>query len=180
MDMELSEQQQHLIDTARRFMENECPLSAVREQEDTETGFSLELWQKMGELGWLGLPFPEQYGGYGLGNADLARLSKEMGRSLCPSPYIPSVVLAGGAILAAGSEEQKSNYLQRIGSGQTVVAFALLTPCAGAQDKPELPKVRLAVGGKVLKVFDPAVAGATVDLGKTHTGTFVEKALAAN
>jgi len=125
MDMELSEQQQTLIDTARRFMENECPLSAVREQEDTETGFSLELWQKMAQLGWLGLPFPEQYGGYGLGNADLALLSKEMGRSLCPSPYIPSVVLAGGAILAAGSEEQKSNYLQRIGSGQTVVAFAL-------------------------------------------------------
>jgi alkylation response protein AidB-like acyl-CoA dehydrogenase len=125
VDMELTEQQQHLVDTARRFMENECPLSAVREQEDTETGFSLDLWQKMAELGWLGLPFPEQHGGYGLGNADLALLSKEMGRSLCPSPYIPSVVLAGGAILAAGSEEQKSNYLQRIASGQTVVAFAI-------------------------------------------------------
>jgi alkylation response protein AidB-like acyl-CoA dehydrogenase len=123
--MELTEQQQHLVDTARRFMENECPLSSVREQEDTETGFSLELWQKMAELGWLGLPFPEQYGGYGLGNADLALLSKEMGRSLCPSPYIPSVVLAGGAILAAGSDEQKSNYLPRIASGQTVVAFAI-------------------------------------------------------
>jgi alkylation response protein AidB-like acyl-CoA dehydrogenase len=123
--MELTEQQQHLIDTARRFMENECPLSAVREQEETETGFSLELWQKMAELGWLGLPFPEQYGGYGLGNADLALLSKEMGRSLCPSPYIPSVVLAGGAILATGSDEQKSNYLPRIASGQTVIAFAI-------------------------------------------------------
>jgi alkylation response protein AidB-like acyl-CoA dehydrogenase len=123
--MELTEQQQHLIDTARRFMENECPLSTVREQEATETGFSLELWQKMAELGWLGLPFPEQYGGYGLGNADLAFLSKEMGRSLCPSPYIPSVVLAGGAILAAGTDDQKSNYLPRIASGQTVVAFAV-------------------------------------------------------
>ena len=125
MDMELSEQQQHLIDTARRFMENECPLSAVREQEDTETGFSLELWQKMGELGWLGLPFPEQYGGYGLGNADLALLSKELGRALCPSPYFPSVVLAGGSVLAAGSEEQKQEYLPRIASGQTVAAFAM-------------------------------------------------------
>jgi alkylation response protein AidB-like acyl-CoA dehydrogenase len=123
--MELTEQQQHLVDTARRFMENECSLSSVREQEDTETGFSLELWQKMAELGWLGLPFPEQYGGYGLGNADLALLSKEMGRSLCPSPYIPSVVLAGGAILAAGSDEQKEQWLPRIASGQTVVAFAI-------------------------------------------------------
>jgi alkylation response protein AidB-like acyl-CoA dehydrogenase len=48
-----------------------------------------------------------------------------MGRSLCPSPYIPSVVLAGGAILAAGSDEQKANYLPRIASGQTVIAFAI-------------------------------------------------------
>lgn len=125
MDMELSEQQKKLIDTARRFMENECPLSAVREMESTETGFSLDLWQKMGGLGWLGLPFPEQYGGYGLGHADLALLSKELGRALCPSPFIPSAVLAGGGILAGGSEEQKQAYLPRIGSGQIIVAFAL-------------------------------------------------------
>src|SRR3972149_5962555 len=58
MDMELSEQQKKLIDTACRFMENECPLSAVREMESTETGFSLDLWQKMGALGWLGARVP--------------------------------------------------------------------------------------------------------------------------
>jgi len=125
MDMELSEQQKKLIDTARRFLEKECPLSAVREMESTETGFSTDLWQQMGGLGWLGLPYPEQYGGYGLGVVGLALLSKEMGRALCPSPYIPSVVLAGGAVLAAGSEELRQTYLPRIASGQTVVAFAL-------------------------------------------------------
>src|SRR3989304_4396496 len=99
MDMELSEQQKKLIDTACRFMENECPLSAVREMESTETGFSLDLWQKMGALGWLGLPFPEQYGGYGLGNADLALLSKELGRGLCPEPFLPPAVPAGRGVL---------------------------------------------------------------------------------
>ena len=123
--MELSEQQKQLVDTARLFLENECKLSAVRELEETETGFSLDLWQRMAELGWLGLTFPEQYGGYALGNVDRALLSKEMGRSLCPSPYLPSVVLASGAILAAGSEEQKQQWLPRIASGQTIVAFAL-------------------------------------------------------
>jgi alkylation response protein AidB-like acyl-CoA dehydrogenase len=55
----------------------------------------------------------------------MALLSKELGRALCPSPFIPSAVLAGGAILAGGSEEQKQAYLPRIGSGQTIVAFAL-------------------------------------------------------
>src|SRR3990170_3662477 len=125
MDMEFSEQQQRLMDTARRFLEKECPLSAVREQESTEAGFSLELWQKMAGLGWLGLPFPEQYAGYALGNVDLVVLCKELGRTLCPGPFIPTVVLAGGALAAAGSEEQKKHYLPRIAGGQTVIAFAL-------------------------------------------------------
>src|SRR3972149_4069921 len=125
MDMEFSEAQQKLMDTARKFLEKECPLSAVREQESTETGFSSELWRKMAELGWLGLPYPEEFGGYGMGNVDLVVLTKELGRAICPSPYIPTVVLSGGAIREAGTEEQKKRYLPRIAAGQTVVAFAL-------------------------------------------------------
>jgi len=125
MDMEFSEEQLKLIDTARRFLEKESPLSAAREHESTETGFSLDLWQKMATLGWLGLPFPEEFGGYGMGVVDLVCLTKELGRVLCPSPYIPTVVLAGGAILAAGNEDQKRTYLPRIAGGQLVIAFAL-------------------------------------------------------
>ena len=125
MDMQFTEQQQRLQETARRFLENECPLSDVREQESTDTGFSLPLWRKMADLGWLGLALPEQYGGYGLGHIDLVVLAKEMGRALCPSPFLPTAILAGGAIQAAGSEEQKQHYLPRIAGGQAVVAFAL-------------------------------------------------------
>ncbi len=125
MDMNFTEQQQQLADTARRFLENECPLTDVREQESTDTGFSLSLWRKMADLGWLGLPYPEQYGGYGLGHIDLVVLAKELGRALCPSPFIPTVVLGGGAICAAGTEQQKQHYLPRIAGGQAVIAFAL-------------------------------------------------------
>lgn len=125
MDMEFTEEQLRLQDTAHRFLEKESPLSVAREQETTETGFSLDTWQKMAGLGWLGLPYPEEFGGYGMGHVDLVILAKELGRVLCPSPYIPTVVLAGGAILASGTEEQKKTYLPRVAGGHVVIAFAL-------------------------------------------------------
>lgn len=125
MDMELTDAQQQLIATARRFLENDCPLGLVRELEVSELGYSRELWGKMAGLGWLGLTYPETYGGYGLGAVDLAVLAKELGRALCPSPYISTVVLAGGAIAAAGSDRQQQAYLPRIAGGDTIVAFAL-------------------------------------------------------
>lgn len=125
MDMELTEEQQRLIETARKFLKNESPLKAARKEETTEAGFSPTLWKRMAELGWLGLPFPEQYGGFELGNVDLSILAKELGRAICPSPFIPSIVLSGTAIALGGSEDQKAELLPRMAGGQTVVAFAL-------------------------------------------------------
>lgn len=125
MDMEFSEEQQQLMGTARRFLEKECPLSLVRELETSELGFSPDLWRKMADLGWLGLPYAQEYGGYGMGSVDLVVLAKELGRALCPSPYTPTVILSGGAIVAAGTEEQKRAYLPRIVAGEMVIAFAL-------------------------------------------------------
>lgn len=125
MDMELREEQQQLMVAARRFLASECPPSIVRESEASELGYSAELWRKMAGLGWLGLPHPQQFGGSGMGSVDLVVLAKELGRALCPSPYIPTVVLSGGAIAAAGSDEQKNSYLPRIIAGETVIAFAL-------------------------------------------------------
>jgi alkylation response protein AidB-like acyl-CoA dehydrogenase len=125
MDMEFSEEQQQLTRTARSFLESECPLSLVRELETSDSGFSPDLWRKMAGLGWLGLTLPEEHGGVGMGAVDVVVLAKEMGRALCPSPYIPTVLLAGGAIAAAGSDAQKRVYLPRIASGDAVLAFAL-------------------------------------------------------
>ncbi len=128
MDMELTDAQQQLMLAARRFMQTECPSSLVRECESSESGYSSELWHKMAELGWLALPFPSDVGGFDMGAIDLVVLAKELGRALCPSPFIPSVVLSGGAIAAAGSDEQKKRYLPQIASGDLVVAFAMQEP----------------------------------------------------
>ena len=125
MDIELSEEQRQLMDTARRFVERECPLSLARSLESNDTGFSIELYRRMGELGWLGLLAPERHGGAGLGMIDVAVLCRELGRSLVPGPMIPSAVIAASAIAAAATEAQQASYLPRIASGDIAVAFAM-------------------------------------------------------
>lgn len=126
MDMKLSSEQVMLQKAARQFLEDVCPPKTVRELEQSPSGFSREVWRQMGDLGWLGLPLPADYGGTAGSNVDLAVLNKELGRSLCPSPYLPTVVIASTLLAELGSEEQKRRYLPRIASGDLVLAFAFL------------------------------------------------------
>jgi alkylation response protein AidB-like acyl-CoA dehydrogenase len=125
MDMDLTEEQELLKNSAREFLERSCGADVIRDLEKSEAGFSHETWKQMAELGWLGLPLPEEHGGAGMGAVDLAVLARELGRALCPSPYLTSVVLSAGAIAAAGTPEQQRAYLPRIASGEAVIAFAL-------------------------------------------------------
>jgi alkylation response protein AidB-like acyl-CoA dehydrogenase len=125
MDIELSDEQRQLMETARRFVERECPLSLTRSLESSETGYSIDVWRRMAELGWLGLLVPEAYGGAALGMVDVAVLCRELGRSLVPAPLIPSAVIAASAIAAAGTDAQKDAYLPRTASGEVTIAFAL-------------------------------------------------------
>ena len=130
MDLGLNETQQMLKNSAREFLEAECPDTLVREMEEHERGYTPELWGKLAEQGWLGLIFPENYGGVGLSFLDLSVLLEEMGRSMLPGPFFSTVVLGGMAIMDAGSEEQKQEYLPRIAEGQIIVTLALTEPSA--------------------------------------------------
>ncbi len=124
MDMKLSEEQIQLRDSARAFMDNECTAEFVREIEKSELGYSKEMWQQMAKMGWLGISLPEKSGGLELSTIDLVILAKELGRRICPSPFLPTVVIAGEAITRAGSEQQRQHLVPRIIDGETIVAFA--------------------------------------------------------
>ena len=113
MDFGLTEIQQMLKTSAQEFLSNECPLTLVRELEDDPKGYTDELWQQMVSLGWTGLPFAEEYGGTGGSFMDLAVLLEEMGRSLAPGPFFPTVVLGGLTVADAGSDEQKKENTAR-------------------------------------------------------------------
>lgn len=140
MNFELSEEQKMLKKAAREFLENECPESVVRKAEDSDLSYPPELWKKAADLGWLGLIYPEKYGGSGMSILDLVILYEEMGRALFPSPHLSTVVLCGLAILEAGTEEQKADILPKIARGELVMALALTEPEATWDGKGWLPQ----------------------------------------
>ncbi len=125
MDMNYSTEQKQLADSARRFMAKEYPLSMINKLENDPLGYSPKLWKDMADLGWTGLPIPEADGGIGMQTVDVVILTREFGRVMCPSPYIPTVLLAGGALSALGSEKQKERLIPGIVSGDTILGFAL-------------------------------------------------------
>ena len=135
MDFGLSEEQQQLQQTARDFLERECPPALVREAAKDEDGFARELHAKMAELGWTGLLIPPGHGGLGLGMLDMALLLEEMGRAAVPGPYLFSSVLAALALREGGSRAQKERWLPRLAGGQSVGTFAWLE--AGDRLDPE-------------------------------------------
>jgi alkylation response protein AidB-like acyl-CoA dehydrogenase len=124
MDIKLSEEQVQLKDSARKFMEDECDGEFVREMEKSELGYTKKMWKQMAEMGWLGMSLPEDCGGLELGTVDLVILAKELGRNICPSPFLSTVVIGGEAIARAGSQEQRQSYIPKIIDGELIIAFA--------------------------------------------------------
>ena len=131
MDYDLNESQTMLKNTAREFLSQECPKSLVKQMAKDERGYPSELWHKMANLGWLGLVFPEKYGGSDGNFLDLVVLCEEMGRACTPGPFFSTVVLGGMAILEAGDEPHKKALLPGIIDGSILVTLALIEPNGG-------------------------------------------------
>jgi len=125
MDFGFSEEQELLRAEVRKFLDQNASLERVREIMTTDTALDRALWERMAELGWVGLAIPEEYGGTGLDFVTLIVLLEEAGRSLFPSPLI-STVIAARAIELAGSAEQKSRWLPGLADGSTIGGFAYL------------------------------------------------------
>ena len=126
MDLSLTDRQETLKTTAREFFERECPTTLVRAMEGDSRGYTTDLWEGMADLGWMGLPFPSEYGGSDGTLTDLAVLLEEFGRALVPGPFFNSVAVVGLAILDAGTERLRSELLPRIADGSLIATAALL------------------------------------------------------
>ncbi len=123
MDFSLSEEQQLLKDSVQRFVREEYELESRRKLVATDIGYSEDNWAKMAELGWLALPLPEEYGGIGGGAVDTMVLMEEFGRGLVVEPYMSSVIIGGGFLMAGGSEKHKTELLPKLGAGELKLAF---------------------------------------------------------
>src|SRR2546430_15248161 len=98
MDFGFSQEQEMLRATARKFLDNECTSTFVRARMEEPAGVTDEFWAKLAEQGWLGLGYPEEYGGTALGFVDLTAVLEELGRCAVPRPF-RSAGLLGGLVL---------------------------------------------------------------------------------
>ena len=175
MNFGFNEEQELLRNTARKFFENECPSDTVRKLMETPEGISAELWKKLAEQGWLGLIYPEPYDGTALGLVDLVVLMEEMGRAVAPGPYFSTVLLGGLAILEAGSDAQKKEWLPKIAAGDKRVALAWMEPSAqlgpaGVTLTAVEKGGRYTLSGTKLFVHDAHTADALVVAARTRPG----------
>jgi alkylation response protein AidB-like acyl-CoA dehydrogenase len=125
MYFDLTDEQQTIRSTAHDFLASRFKSERVREIAASDDGFDESGWKEMAELGWAGLALPEEWGGQGLGIVELAVLFEELGYALAPSPLLSNTV-AGLAIAAGGSDEQRKRYLRPLADGELRVAPALI------------------------------------------------------
>jgi alkylation response protein AidB-like acyl-CoA dehydrogenase len=159
MQFGLSESQEFLKDSARKFFVGECPSAEMRRLMETDTAYDAVLWSKLVHQGYTGIIFPEALGGVGLGKVELMLLMEEAGRALLPGPFFSTVVLAGSVLDAMGTHAHKTKYLAPICRGEARATVAI----AEANASWNLPDVQLsATNGKLtgekLFVSDAAIA----------------------
>lgn len=181
MIFKLSEEQEMIRKTVRDFAENEvAPKAAAM---DAAEEYDYSLWDKMAELGFCGIPFPEEYGGAGMDNMCYAIAIEELSRVCASTGVLVSAhtSLCSWPIYAFGTEEQKQKYLVPLASGQKIGALGLTEPGAGSDAGAVSTTARLDGDEYVLngtkifitngKVGDIYVIIASTDKSKGHRGT---------
>jgi pimeloyl-CoA dehydrogenase small subunit len=128
VDFTFSDEQNLLRDSIDRFVSHDYTFAARQKLVREEPGFSRANWRKFAELGWLGVPFAEEDGGFGGGPIEVMLMMEQFGRALVVEPFVPTVLLAGGAIRLAGRNAQKDRWLPGIIDGSVQAAFAFAEP----------------------------------------------------
>jgi acyl-CoA dehydrogenase len=127
MPMILNEEQSMLKDTAKEFCTSNTPIAQLRKLRDSDSkdGFDRATWTKMVELGWAGIPFPEEFGGLAFGYKGLGVVTEETGRTLTASPLFATVWCGATAVNIGGSDAQKNDLLPKVAGGELLLAMAL-------------------------------------------------------
>jgi alkylation response protein AidB-like acyl-CoA dehydrogenase len=166
MALVLTEEQSMLRDSARGLISDKAPVSHLRHLRDGKdaTGFSRELWKEFADMGFAGLLVDEEFGGSGLGRVEAGVVMEEIGRTLMPSPFLSTAVVAASALSRGGSNAQKSEYLPKISKGSLLASLAI---DEGAKHRPlqtELKAVRSGNGFKLSGTKALVVDGHVADL----------------
>jgi alkylation response protein AidB-like acyl-CoA dehydrogenase len=159
MQFGLSESQEFLKDSARKFFAGECPSAEMRRLMETETAYDAALWSKLTDQGYTGIIYAEEYDGVGLGKVELMLLMEEAGRALLPGPFFSTVVLAGSVLDAVGSPAHKKKFLAPICRGEARATVAILESSASWNLRDaQLTAANGKLTGEKLFVCDAGVA----------------------
>jgi pimeloyl-CoA dehydrogenase small subunit len=124
MDFDPSDDQRLLLESVSRLLADNYSFAQRKTYLARPEGYSTDMWSKFAELGLLGLPFAEEYGGFGGGAQEVMLVMQAFGRVLVLEPFLSTVVLGGTAIQVAGSTEQKITLLPAIAEGSLKLSFA--------------------------------------------------------
>jgi len=176
MGLILTEDQQILRDMAKSFFDEKSPVERMRTLRDSqdETGFTRELWKEMGELGWLGILFPEAVGGADMGYGELGVILAECGRVLAPEPFVSTLLLGGNAILLGGNEPLQKELLPDVCSGDRILSLAFQEQGRFAPYSVETSATRdgdsFRIRGSKQFVLDGHVANQIITVARTAGG----------
>ena len=166
MDFAFTQEQDAFRQSIREFMKRECPPELARRLDENEE-YPFELYQKMARLGWLGLPFPEQYGGQGGSPIDVAILVEELSRGMLAAAQVfGAVIYVGGPINKIGSEDQRRKFLPPIIEGKLQLALGLTEPGSGS-DAAALRTKAVRKGDKYL------VTGSKIFCSRAHIADYI-------
>ena len=173
MALVLTDEQMMLRDNARGFLSKNAPIAHLRKLRDSHDpdGFSRPLWKDFVDLGWAGILVPQTYGGLGLGHVEAGVIMEELGRTLTPSPFLSTALLAANALARAGNEKQKTEYLPKIVSGDLIGTLAVDETAKHRPDKIAMAATRsgssFVLNGAKTFVLDGHVANIYIVAART-------------
>src|SRR3984885_10720517 len=156
MNFDFSDDLKQLRDQARRFLSEQCTPAVVRRSLDGQETYAADLWRAIAEMGWIGAAIPEEFGGAGLGYEGLCVLAEGMGRVVGPVLFGSPAYLAAEAILTAGSDAQRREYLPKLADGSLIGCLAL----SEGNGNPEPAGIHArVVGGRLTGAKWPGAGG---------------------
>ena len=173
MKLVLSEEEQFLKDTAKNFADERSPISHFRSLRDNNDPklWDKDIWSEMVKLGWPGILIPEEFGGSNFGVTGIGVILQECAKTLTPSPLFATGVLGAYAISQFGNDDQKSNYLPKIVSGEITTALAIDETSHHEPSKTEMTAKKndsnFILNGKKIFVIDGASADILIVLART-------------
>jgi alkylation response protein AidB-like acyl-CoA dehydrogenase len=177
MNFEFSEEQVMIKDSVARFVRDEYDFDTRRKIIESEEGISRDFWTMFAELGWLSIPFAEEYGGFGGSVEDVVAMMEELGKGIVVEPYVSTVVIFGGLLSASSNDVLKSAYIPKIIDGSCLGSFAFLE----RQSRFELTDIATRatqndggylISGEKTVVFNGATADSLIVAARTDGGQF--------